>query len=507
MSDSKATILCVQETKRANWCEKSIGSLGVPGEARWIDSPSQGLSGGLLMVWDNSIIKAKESGCSQNWQWIIGSTAGSTQDFLCVNVYAPQKEYPQAGVVGFNRKSSDRRPILLSNSKSDWGPRPFKFFHCWLKDEAFLHNLGKVWQAHPNSSISFRFKEVRKYAKEWNLTSNGNIDVKIKNLEKEQDIADDSNAALPTKRKIAIDLEQAYEQKASMVCQILRLNWQLHGERNTGFFHRAIAGRNRTRLIHGLHVGSNWITEPSSIKRIFLEHFRDFFCKTPNARIFSLSQGLLPTLTSEESKQLVEVFSEKEIWNALQDTDSNKAPGSDGINSGVLKAMWQTIKGDICKAFHFFHSSGLIPSGSNSSFIALIPKSSSASNPSEFRPISLMNTSMKLISKVLARRLSAFMNKLISPTQTAFVKGRQISDGILITFEIYHSLKSGKSKGLILKIDFAKAFDCINWEFLFHVLEVMQFDVKWIKLIRNLFDSSRVSVLVNGSPTEEFHPT
>ena len=99
------------------------------------------------------------------------------------------------------------------------------------------------------------------------------------------------------------------------------------------------------------------------------------------------------------------------------------------------------------------------------------------------------------------------MNKLISPTQTAFVKGRQISDGIYITSEIYHSLKSAKSKGLILKIDFAKAFDCINWEFLFHVLEIMHFDVKWIKWIRNLFDSSRVSILVNGSPTEEFHPT
>ena len=140
-------------------------------------------------------------------------------------------EFGSWSLQGFNRKSSDHRPILLSNSKSDWGPRPFKFFHCWLKDEAFLHNLGKVWQAHPNSSISFRFREVRKYAKEWNLTSNGNIDVKIKNLEKEQDIADDSNAALLTKRKIAIDLEQAYEQKASMMCQISRLNWQLHGER------------------------------------------------------------------------------------------------------------------------------------------------------------------------------------------------------------------------------------------------------------------------------------
>lgn len=99
LSDSKATILCVQETKRAVWCEKSIGSLGVPGEARWIDSLSQGLSGGLLMVWDNSFIKAKKTGCNQNWQWIIASTVGCTQEFICINIYAPQKELLQTGTV------------------------------------------------------------------------------------------------------------------------------------------------------------------------------------------------------------------------------------------------------------------------------------------------------------------------------------------------------------------------------------------------------------------------
>lgn len=99
------------------------------------------------------------------------------------------------------------------------------------------------------------------------------------------------------------------------------------------------------------------------------------------------------------------------------------------------------------------------------------------------------------------------MAKLISSTQTAFVKGRQISDGILLTSEIYHSLKSAKTNGLILKIDFAKAFDSIKWDFMFHVLEIMRFDPKWIAWIRSLFESSRVSVLVNGSPTEEFRPS
>nr|XP_017256449.1 PREDICTED: uncharacterized protein LOC108226007 [Daucus carota subsp. sativus] len=597
--DSKAMILCLQETKRAQWNEKMIGSLGITGEAQWIDSPSQGLSGGLLLAWDRSIIVTSDMGCHQNWQWIIGSQIGCAGEFLCVNIYAPQKSVHKQklwleissfllsksnlplvvlgdfnvvlsdlerenciyndrdttallafmndnglsdvplnnglftwfgpenrksrldralinskwnntgnwSLQGLNRKSSDHRPIFLSSNKSDWGPRPFRLFNCWLQNAEFLRSLGEVWKANSTSSLNTRFRELRRYARMWNQNSNGNVDAKIAKLEKDQEEADDKNEAQSIKKKIKAELELAYEHKSSMLCQLSRMNWQLHGERNSRIFHRAIAGRNRVKLIHALEMNSGWTTEPNIIKRVFFNHFQDFFCRPPADRIFSLHQGLLPSLSNEGSKLLVEDFTELEIWQALQASDSNKAPGPDGVNPGVLKALWPTIKGDICSTFNIFHSSGFIPPGSNSSFIALIPKKSAASKPSDFRPISLMNSSMKLISKVLARRLSPFMNTLISHTQTAFVKGRQISDGILLTSEIYHSLKSARSRGLILKIDFAKAFDSINWGFLFEVMELMQFDSKWIHWIRKLFDSSRVSILVNGSPTDEFHPT
>lgn len=99
------------------------------------------------------------------------------------------------------------------------------------------------------------------------------------------------------------------------------------------------------------------------------------------------------------------------------------------------------------------------------------------------------------------------MNDLVSESQTGFIKGRQASESILLVKEIVHTIQKGKGKGMIIKLDFEKAFDTISWEFLFEVLAMMNFDSEWIDWIKGLLQSARISILVNGSPTKEFVPS
>lgn len=80
----------------------------------------------------------------------------------------------------------------------------------------------------------------------------------------------------------------------------------------------------------------------------------------------------------------------------------------------------------------------------------------------DYRLISLINCSVKLLTKVLFNRLKGVLGTLVSECQSAFIKGRQISDSVLIANEIVHGMKSGRIEGLILKIDFEKAFDSIS---------------------------------------------
>ena len=122
-----------------------------------------------------------------------------------------------------------------------------------------------------------------------------------------------------------------------------------------------------------------------------------------------------------------------------------------------------------------FTETGYLPAGFNSSFIALIPKCASPQTPKDYRPISLINTGMKLITKILAIRLKRVLGKLVSEVQTGFMQGRQISDGILLVSEIISSMRSKKCNGVILKLDFEKAFDSVNWDFLLHLMRKLNF--------------------------------
>ncbi|GJX44734.1 putative RNA-directed DNA polymerase, eukaryota, reverse transcriptase zinc-binding domain protein [Tanacetum coccineum] len=122
----------------------------------------------------------------------------------------------------------------------------------------------------------------------------------------------------------------------------------------------------------------------------------------------------------------------------------------------------------------------------------------------DFRPISLLGCQYKVIAKVLANRLQQVVHSVISDVQTAYLQGRQIIDGPLIVNEVISWATKNKERLFILKVDFEKAFDSLDWNFLDHTMEQMGFSSKWRKWIRGCLNSAYASVLVNGSPTKEF---
>ncbi|GJS64726.1 RNA-directed DNA polymerase, eukaryota, reverse transcriptase zinc-binding domain protein [Tanacetum coccineum] len=123
---------------------------------------------------------------------------------------------------------------------------------------------------------------------------------------------------------------------------------------------------------------------------------------------------------------------------------------------------------------------------------------------SDFRPISLIGAQYKIIAKVLANRLACVIDTIISHEQSAFIKNRQILDGPLMVNEVIQWCKRKKSKLMVFKIDFEKAFDSISWDFLIRVLQFMGFSDKWIKWISGCLSSASTSILINGSPSREF---
>ena len=165
---------------------------------------------------------------------------------------------------------------------------------------------------------------------------------------------------------------------------------------------------------------------------------------------------------------------------------------------------------DILNTVHaFFHSGSLLKS-LNHTYITLIPKVPSPNEVSHFQPISLCNVIYKVISKLMVNKLIPLMDNLITPFQTAFIRGRSITNNFLIAHEIFDSL--GKKKGRkncfgALKIDMSKAYNRVDWKFLKAVLVAMNFSPRWIGWVMECVSTVQYTLLVNGSMTQTFNPS
>ncbi|GJT32028.1 RNA-directed DNA polymerase, eukaryota [Tanacetum coccineum] len=261
------------------------------------------------------------------------------------------------------------------------------------------------------------------------------------------------------------------------MAQKAKIRWAVEGDENSKFFHEIINKKRSQLAIRGVLVDGDWVVDPS---------------KFPNSYSYCQIDDLERIVSYDDIKSVV--------W----DCGTNKSPGPDGFTFEFYRKYWNIIDHDVVAAFTTFFSTCLFPHGCNSSFIALIPKSHEAKMVKDFRPISLIGSLYKIITKILANRLSFVISDLVSDVQSAFVSNRQILNGPVILNELLSWCKYKHSKALIFKIDFEKAFDSVRWDYLDVVLNNFGFGSKWRGWIQGCLNSAMGSILVNGSPTTEF---
>ncbi|XP_071708379.1 uncharacterized protein [Rutidosis leptorrhynchoides] len=209
-------------------------------------------------------------------------------------------------------------------------------------------------------------------------------------------------------------------------------------------------------------------------------------------------------IKTDMANKLEEEFTEKEVFVAICECSSSKAPGPDGYNFKFFKKFWDLIKVDLINALKWFWAKGEISKGCNASFITLVPKKSDPIGLSDFRPISLIGCYYKILAKILSIRLRKVVPYIVGDEQSAFLKGRFILDGALIINETVDFLSKHRKKSAIFKVDFEKAFVSLDWDFLMVIMEKMGFGEKWRGWILACLKSASILVLVNGSPTNEF---
>lgn len=221
----------------------------------------------------------------------------------------------------------------------------------------------------------------------------------------------------------------------------------------------------------------------TEVKAEVLRLFQNKFTETHRTRP-KLVSPYFKTLSMMDAIGLEAPFSVEEVKVAVWACGSDKAPGSDGFNFKFIKAFWETLKDDVMKCVFHFDKYGTLARGCNSSFITLAPKVKDPTSLSDYRLISLIGCIYKIISKLLATRLKKVIGGIIGDVQSAYVEGRNILDGPLVINELNSWAKKTKKKILLFKVDFDKAFDSVNWEYLDNTLDKMGFGSKWRSWIR-----------------------
>lgn len=178
---------------------------------------------------------------------------------------------------------------------------------------------------------------------------------------------------------------------------------------------------------------------------------------------------------------------------------NNKRPGPDGFPAEFLKHFWQILNPLFLRMVTEIKNNGQFPLQMNTAAIKVILKpDKDPTLPSSYRPISLINTDIKIISKALATRLETILPSIIHNDQTGFIKGRHSSNNIRRLLNLINISQNNQTNRIIVSLDAEKAFDKVNWMFLFTVLQKLGFGESFIHWVKTLYNTPTATVTTNG---------
>uniref|UniRef100_A0A8C5D1K3 Reverse transcriptase domain-containing protein n=1 Tax=Gouania willdenowi TaxID=441366 RepID=A0A8C5D1K3_GOUWI len=255
------------------------------------------------------------------------------------------------------------------------------------------------------------------------------------------------------------------------------------------------------RVIHSLFEDTGQIlTEPSQIRRRAVGFYSTLYSseyKEEEALMDEFCQGL-PLISEETNRQLNQPLQMQELRAALQGMQGRRAPGIDGLSVEFYKAFWEIFARDLLDVFNESLASGSMPMSCRRAVITLLPKKGNLQDIKNWRPVSLLCVDYKLLSKVFASRLGRVMEQVIYRDQTYCVPGRSMVDNVHLIRDVLDISSSlGCNTGLI-SLDQEKAFDRVEHNFLWKVMERFGFSAGFIAKVKVLYSEVESVLKFNG---------
>ncbi len=216
------------------------------------------------------------------------------------------------------------------------------------------------------------------------------------------------------------------------------------------------------------------------------------------------ASALPHTWERDTNTSLVNSVSLEEVGKAIQALSKGKTLGHDGIPMEFFHECEQEITPDLFQAFTALLSEGETSTYINKRVITLIPKSGDHARLNNWCLITLLRSIYKILAKVLTGKLQTVLPNIIRPNQTRFVERRSILNNVFIAQEALSWAEESNQDSILLLLDFEKAFDRIEWGFLFGTLEKLGFEDTWIRWVKALYKGASSVVKLNGESGLDF---
>ena len=313
-------------------------------------------------------------------------------------------------------------------------------------------------------------------------------------------------SALPGYKKALSDLQEFSLDQARGAQVRSRARWVEEGESSSAYFFRLEKTRKAESVVSSLKVGNRSVTSTEDLLAAASDFYQNLYasCDTDSVVQDELLSNLSLSLSPDEADLCEGDLTVAECLKAVQGMAKNKIPGLDGLPAEFYLTFWSVLGSDLVDVLNCAFRVGFLSVSQRRGLINLVFKADDRTLLKNWRPISLLCVDYKIGSRAIAGRLLRVIDRVVSPDQSAGVPGRFIGENVAFVRDAIQYASDNDLPLAVLTLDQEKAFDCVDWNFLFCTLERLGFGPSFCKWVQTLYSGVQSSVIVNGHLSEFF---
>ena len=302
---------------------------------------------------------------------------------------------------------------------------------------------------------------------------------------------------------LKIELEKLNDQKLDALFVRSRLQEELHDEKCSALFYQRIQENKVKKDIKKItdeNTGQSHI-ENKDIIKVFENFYKDLY--TSHDGDDDICRQILCNvnpLSEEDSGFTIKKDMLKFVISSMK---NNKTPGMDGLTAEFYKTFFEDLCDILIEVYTEINTDNTIPKSMTRAVTVVLPKKANSETPSDYRPITLLNTDYKILTKYINHvYFPEFLKANISSEQLCAVPGRSITNGTIFIRDVIEYCRDKDKAGFLMSLDQKKAFDLVDRSFMFKVLDKMNFNKDVLAVIKALYQKTSTSIQVNGHLSE-----